>query len=721
MLAGCGKGSGDFETADRMEPVKGRYIESNVELPEELEGWRVGQMFAADGRIRLLALKAEESRTIAREWELKEDGFVDVTRPWLETAQLPGGESGITVKLMQTADGSQYLYADYAQEEGADFTSHLWKEENGEAKEITPKKWQTVNEEWGAYEVVAGIAALDNGTLMAATYTSIDRLNGSDGSVMESETVSIPYDTMVTDGKNLWVSTSLTFDSSGQVIEKCKDGNYGEAEQITVPEEMTNARFCIGRDGALILAGEKGIFCGTEKSGDGKGVAWERLLDGVETDFGLTDCWCIGLNQLEDGQIYALFQKSGGGYALRKYAYDPDAVIEITQELKLYTVRENTLLNQAAAMYHREHPEVRITIESVYPKYYYDETDYNAVYQELNTMLMGDEAPDILVLDHLDIDSYSKKGLLVDLSDLVLPMEERGELLANITGAYIQEDGHRYVVPLEFGFTLAAGRDIGREDMMSMENLAEFLSGEEYSYMGSRTVEELVELLYPYFCDRIVTGKVLDREELSSCLVQLKKIGDNCGIIEGREKGERAFNTWELASEAKLVLEEVEGFNDCMFPLAMTEYIEGEFAVFESCFLPMVQTGICTKSRYQETARDFLAFALSESMQVTDAYGGFPVNVAALEKMAHSDRSEAEAETEIEAEGGSVEFRISDYSEETADRLVKACKELSRPAGEDEKIREVLTETLADYLKGGQSLEDTVQKIDDGLKMYLAE
>lgn len=160
-------------------------------------------MFAADGRIRLLALKAEESRTIAREWELKEDGFVDVTRPWLETAQLPGGESGITVKLMQTADGSQYLYADYAQEEGADFTSHLWKEENGEAKEITPKKWQTVNEEWGAYEVVAGIAALDNGTLMAATYTSIDRLNGSDGSVMESETVSIPYDTMVTDGKNL--------------------------------------------------------------------------------------------------------------------------------------------------------------------------------------------------------------------------------------------------------------------------------------------------------------------------------------------------------------------------------------------------------------------------------------------------------------------------------------------------------------------------------------
>ena len=118
---------------------------------------------------------------------------------------------------------------------------------------------------------------------------------------------------------------------------------------------------------------------------------------------------------------------------------------------------------------------------------------------------------------------------------------------------------------------------------------------------------------------------------------------------------------------------------------------------------------------------DFLAFALSEEMQVSDPYGGFPVNTAALEKMAHSDRSEAEAEASIDAEGGTIEFRISDFSKETADRLVEVCKGLYRPVGEDEKIREVLTQALENYLKGGQSLEDTVQRIDDGLKMYLGE
>ena len=138
-------------------------------------------------------------------------------------------------------------------------------------------------------------------------------------------------------------------------------------------------------------------------------------------------------------------------------------------------------------------------------------------------------------------------------------------------------------------------------------------------------------------------------------------------------------------------------------------------------FRSMVQTGICTKSGYKDRAKDFLEYLLSESVQQTDAYGGFPVNTAALEQSARRDRSEAEAETEIVADGAAVEFRIEAYSQETADKLTAVCAGLEKSAGEDEKIREVLTEVMEGYLKGGQSLEDTLQKAEDGLKMYLAE
>ena len=68
-----------------------------------------------------------------------------------------------------------------------------------------------------------------------------------------------------------------------------------------------------------------------------------------------------------------------------------------------------------------------------------------------------------------------------------------------------------------------------------------------------------------------------------------------------------------------------------------------------------------------------------------------------------------------------MEFRILDFSRETAEQITAMCKSLDRPVGEDGKIREVLTEALEGYLTGGQSGERTVQRIEDGLKMYLAE
>ena len=68
-----------------------------------------------------------------------------------------------------------------------------------------------------------------------------------------------------------------------------------------------------------------------------------------------------------------------------------------------------------------------------------------------------------------------------------------------------------------------------------------------------------------------------------------------------------------------------------------------------------------------------------------------------------------------------MEFAIRQYSDETAEALLAICKSLDRPAVEDAKIREVLIEAPGAYLEGAQTNEATVQRIEDGLKMYLAE
>lgn len=711
-LSACGKKDQGNEA---LEPVKGRYVETEIPLPEQLEDWSVRRIFSVENEVHLLAVRQKDGETEFSEWADLGEGFQDVTGDWLSSLRLHC-EDWPEAELLRAGDGTEYLRAAYTEPGGEEYRSHLWRDDGGNAREITPGKWETFNEEWGGFEYILSMAALDNGTLAAVSYTGIDLLSGEDGSLLGSEAADTVYylADAVTDGTNLYLCSE---DVSGALIEKRENGSGADPAGLVFPQSGSGSlSLCVMKDGTLIVAGTDGIFrC---KAGE---TDWEKLLDAGDTGFALADRWCIGMTALEDGRFYALFRQSEDKVILCQYEYDPDAVIEVTQRLTLYTVYESYLLKNAAAMYHRAHPETVIAIQYVYDAYYYDETDYNSVYQELNTLLTGDNAPDILVLDHLKMDSYVEKGLLLDLNDVVSPMEETGELLAGITGSYVREDGSRYAVPLQFGFDMAVGREIAVENMSSLKSLAAFLSSQDDSYLGERTTAEIVDLFYPYFCNEVVDGKELNREVLGEDLEYLKLIADNCPMIVSRSGQERGYNMWDLASGAKLAFEQARGFNDCMFPIAIMDYVGGECTAFENCFIPICQTGICTKSQYTDTAKDFLRFALSGTIQDTDYYSGFPVNVTSLELQAAADRTDLTAYTTIETDGGMQEFTIGVYSEETADKLVELCKALDHPAGEDDMIRSVLIEALEGYLNGSQSKEDTIQKIEDGLKMYLAE
>ena len=708
---------------------RGRYTEEAITLPPELADCSVAHMYAAENTLHLLVMKNQDDKIRLQEWTCQDGVFTEVTGDWLADMALPGTD-WLEAKLIQGTDGTQYLYAGYAQEDdisGYFFSGHLWKGTADGAMDITPEKWSVPNEEWGGYETIQGLAALDNGTLAVLSYNGMDILSAQDGSVLESESSPTFYEgNVATDGTNIYLCSS---DGVSCQIEKRK---YGKGESaLTIPftaGSSTGNIMSFGggssfyvdalKDGTLVAAGEKGIF---RLSGNASEEKWEQLAAGIDTDFSTPNYWCMNMAALENGGIYALFS-ADGEQKLNYYQYDPDAVSEVTQVLKLYTIHESSLLNQAAAMYHKLHPEVIIDIESEYPLYSYDTPDYDDIYKKLNTRLMGDDSPDLLVMDHLNMDAYTRMGILENLDDIARPLEESGELLSNITGTYRGEDGRRYVVPLQFDFTLAMGRDITPENMRSMETLADFLSQADYSYLGEQTAAELVDMFYPYFCDKIVHDKQLDKEALGKYLGYLKAIADNCGLVDKHSGDSSMGGMWALAVKAKLALENAGGFSSCMVPMSMVDYIKGDFTAFENSFTPSLQTGICAKSRYKDTARDFLQFALSRQVQDFEYSRGFPVNCQSLEEQSQKDRSNSSFFTVIQgADGAQLEFEGKPYSKETAERLVALCEALDTPTREDAKIREVLLECLGEYLKGTRSLEDTTTKIEDGLKMYLAE
>ena len=431
--------------------------------------------------------------------------------------------------------------------------------------------------------------------------------------------------------------------------------------------------------------------------------------------------WCRDIVALSDGSVYAWFGSESGD-KIMIYRYDPDAVIEVTEELTLYTVEESFFLQQAAVQYHKQHPEILIHVDAAISMTdkYSGNADYQQIYQDLNTSLTSGNGPDLMVMDHLKLDTYASKGLLLDLQEILQPMEEDGTLLSNITTAYKEADGTRYAVPLQFGLLLAVGRDVQPEEMSSMDAIAKAVSGKTESYMGDRTCGELVEEFYPLIVDDILQNRQVNRDTLRPWLEDLKKIADNCGILPSRKEG-RAANIWDLGSDVKLVLQETDGFNEAMMPYAVAELLNANVVSMENAFYPKMVIGINSRSEHVETAKDFLRFALSEELQSVDTYEGFPVNAKALETQAAADRSMAEAYTTYDIDGSTAEFAIKSYSEETANHLMELCRAATLCLKEDTQIETSLTESLQAYLNGQASVEEAMDAVEGSLKMYLAE
>lgn len=730
LLTGCGK-KNDLQIAASPDEVqKGRYVETELSLPEEWKDKNISQIFRSGDELHFLVAGGSEGQTTLEEWKLGEgDTLTEVTKDWLKA--LPEGkdlENSDSFTLLQDAEGNQYLYGNcYRDEESS--SAHLWKEVDGNALDITPQKWLEPMDMDGYrfYDTPQYVTLTEDGLLVGLSYFSLDVVLAQDGSLVSSQ----ESDSLIDSGTladNKWVSAVgdtlylAQADEQGNVnglLQMQLDGSNGAKSKGEIPfsqDSYSSAYFSVLEDGTVYAADADGFFrCDV---GD---TNWQKLLQGIDTGFSLSDQWCRDIVALSDGSVYAWFGSESGD-KIMIYRYDPDAVTEVTEELTLYTVEESFFLQQAAVQYHKQHPEILIHVDAAISMTdkYSGNADYQQIYQDLNTSLTSGNGPDLMVMDHLKLDTYASKGLLLDLQEILQPMEEDGTLLSNITTAYQEADGRRYAVPLQFGLLLAVGRDVQPEEMSSMDAIAKAVSGKTESYMGDRTCGELVEEFYPLIVDDILQNRQVNRDTLHPWLEDLKKIADNCGILPSRKEG-RAANIWDLGSDVRLVLQETDGFNEAMMPYAVADLLNANVVSMENAFYPKMVLGINSRSEHVETAKDFLRFALSEELQSVDTYEGFPVNAKALETQAAADRSKAEAYTTYDIDGSTAEFAIKAYSEETANHLMELCRAATLCFKEDTQIETSLTESLQAYLNGQASVEEAMDTVEGSLKMYLAE
>lgn len=193
----------------------------------------------------------------------------------------------------------------------------------------------------------------------------------------------------------------------------------------------------------------------------------EQIAEGQFLSLGNSYYSPVALQKLENGNFLAFFTP---GRLVELY-YDETLPSEPERTLTVYSLEEDSRIRYAAQLFQKEHPEVLVQYDT-------GMDGDNAVSREdalknLNTRFLAGEAPDILVLDGMDIEQYAKKGVLKKLDTLLQPYLEENLLYENIVeGMRMTEDEGVYALPLMVWIPMWLGERSYLEGENGLEDLA---------------------------------------------------------------------------------------------------------------------------------------------------------------------------------------------------------------------------------------------------------
>ncbi|MCM1256618.1 MAG: extracellular solute-binding protein [Roseburia sp.] len=197
-----------------------------------------------------------------------------------------------------------------------------------------------------------------------------------------------------------------------------------------------------------------------------EGSVIEQVADGQMTVLGDSQYSLYALQILSGGEFRVFFS---GNHMAEMY-YDETLPSKPSRELTIYSLEENGRIRYAGRLFQKEHPDVLV-------KYETGVDGDNAVGAEdalknLNTRILAGDAPDVMILDGIDIERYAKKGALKELDGFLAPYLEEDVLYGNIVeGMCMTETDKIYGIPMTVDLPMCLGEKKYIQGMEGMEGI----------------------------------------------------------------------------------------------------------------------------------------------------------------------------------------------------------------------------------------------------------
>lgn len=488
------------------------------------------------------------------------------------------------------------------------------------------------------------------------------------------------------------------------------------------------------------------------------GAVMEQVMDGSVNSLGNPMMSLQGFIVLPENEFLILYQ----GGILCRYTYDPQMPTVPTEQISIYSLKEDGTIRQAISLFQKEHPEVYIRYEIGLS----GESGITAedAVKSLNTRLLAEDGPDLLVLDGLPADSYQEKGVLADLSGIVYDMGAQNRLFANLLDA-CRDEGKLWYVPVRFQLPLMVGASGSLEKIEDLSSLADEVEALRATYpqgsvIGLQTEEEVLQTLMMTSARAWMDEEAhkVDEEMLTDFLVQARRIyqaeitGYREGELEDVQENTQEHWTSDVASqEGYFALASASAMDIAMetqrlgvgriygmqsdFNIITTLHNQEEDLSYDlwqgqasDGYLPVGMVGICKKSAENELVRTFFQFLYGETLQDLELPDGFPINEDSFERLRENpkeDMTDSDSAGIIlisEADGDLVfSLDIKWSMKEDFDRLSEIVRNVSTVCTGDQVLEQLVCEVGAKALDGSSSIEDAVAEIVKRAAIYLAE
>ena len=399
--------------------------------------------------------------------------------------------------------------------------------------------------------------------------------------------------------------------------------------------------------------------------------------------------------------------------------------------LKIYSLKENSMIRSSLAFFRREHTDISIN----YTVGYTGEDGFSVsdAIRKLNTEIMADEGPDIIVLDNLPVEEYISKGVLEPVTDIV--NEKKDEIFFNMIEGYNKES-EIFCVPTTFRIPVI----IGNSEVVSAESSKAVIDQMEQQESPVLTRQDFpYSAMYMFVTSDMVEKDGMNEEKLTAYyndLLRLKEMGNVTDKIVGESDysmnqtvdifpyGESDVPSDIYFGEAKAGVGQI-AYADSYIKLnSARKQADIQFDYLNKSggnyYIPTEVLGINSRSSYKDAAKEFLSLYLTEEVQNTNTMG-FSINRNSMRNSAAVTDSPQYYSTIYKNLEDTSGLDLYTLSTDEFNELLQFVELADTPVRVDAVVTETVMEQADKILYEGLDVQTAVKTVCDKINLYLKE